>query len=100
MIPFNRERLTQLMRAHKADVILATTRHNVRYLTGGYYLPFYARASRFGGGQYISIVGIPADHLESAFYVGRGRLHQGVGSVLDLQPPLDRPGGQHVGSRG
>ncbi len=71
MIPFNRERLTQLIRAHKADVILATTRHNVRYLTGGYYLPFYARASRFGGGQYISIVGIPAGHLESAFYVGR-----------------------------
>lgn len=71
MIPFDGERLTRLMFAHQADVILASTRHNVRYLTGGYYLPFYARAARFGGGQYISLVGIPAARLDSAFYVGR-----------------------------
>ncbi len=71
MIPFDGDRLTRLMLAHQADVILASTRHNVRYLTGGYYLPFYARAARFGGGQYISLVGIPAARLDSAFYVGR-----------------------------
>jgi Xaa-Pro dipeptidase len=71
MTPFDEERLTRLMRAHNVDVMLATTRHNVRYLTGGYYLPFYARAARFGGGQYLSIVGIPAGHVEAAFYVGR-----------------------------
>ncbi|TMI83845.1 MAG: aminopeptidase P family protein, partial [Bacillati bacterium ANGP1] len=51
MLPFDAERLQRVMRAHNADVILATTRHNVRYLTGGYYLSFYARAPRFGGGQ-------------------------------------------------
>ncbi len=71
MIPFDGERLTRLMRAQNADVVLATTRHNVRYLTGGYYLPFYARAPQFGGGQYISVVGVPAAKLDSAFYVGR-----------------------------
>jgi len=71
MLPFDAERLQRVMRAHHADVILATTRHNVRYLTGGYYLSFYARAPRFGGGQYLSVVGIPAAHPESAFYVGR-----------------------------
>lgn len=51
MTPFDEERLTRLMRAYNVDVMLATTRHNVRYLTGGYYLPFYARAARFGGGN-------------------------------------------------
>src|SRR5712692_4234916 len=71
MLPFDGERLQRSMRAHNADVLLATTRHNVRYLTGGYYLSFYARAPRFGGGQYLSVVGIPAATPESAFYVGR-----------------------------
>src|SRR5207237_801428 len=44
MMPFDGERLTRSMRARNVDVVLATSRHNVRYLTGGYYLSFYARA--------------------------------------------------------
>lgn len=71
MIPFDGERLQRAMHARHADVVLASTRHNVRYLTGGYYLSFYARAPRFGRGQYLSFVGVPASSLESAFYVGR-----------------------------
>jgi Xaa-Pro aminopeptidase len=72
MIPFDAARLQRLMREHEVDVVLATTRHNVRYLTGGYYFPFYARTPRFGAGRYLSVVGIPAAALDSAFYVGRG----------------------------
>lgn len=71
MVPFDGEKLQRLLRDRNVDVVLATTRHNVRYLTGGYYLPFYARTSRFGGSQYLSIVAIPAEDLASAFYVGR-----------------------------
>ena len=71
MVPFDGERLQRAMRARGADVVLASARHNVRYLTGGYYLPFFARTSRFGRGQYLSFVGIPASRLDSAFYVGR-----------------------------
>ena len=71
MMPFDGERLTRSMRARNVDVVLATSRHNVRYLTGGYYLSFYARASRFGAGQYLSVVGIPAQRPAAAFYVGR-----------------------------
>ena len=71
MVPFDPERFARLARAQQVDVVLASTRHNVRYLTGGYYLPFFARASRFGGGQYLSFVAIPAGRLDSAFYVGR-----------------------------
>ncbi len=71
MIPFDAERLRRLARDYGVDVILATSRHNVRYLTGGYYLPFYARAPQFGGGQYLSVVGVPTNAVESAFYVGR-----------------------------
>ncbi len=71
MIPFDGERLQRAMRTRQVDVVLASTRHNVRYLTGGYYLSFYARTPRFGRGQYLSLVGIPESDLSSAFYVGR-----------------------------
>ena len=70
-LPFDAERLARLARDQKVDVVLASTRHNVRYLTGGYYLHFFARASRFGGGQYLSFVAVPAAQPRSAFYVGR-----------------------------
>src|SRR5207302_11250366 len=59
------------MRGQGVDVLLATTPHNVRYLSGGYYMPFFARGTRFGDGQYMSVVAIPARAVQSAFYVGR-----------------------------
>jgi Xaa-Pro dipeptidase len=71
MLPFDPERFARLARAQQVDVVLASTRHNVRYLTGGYYLPFFARASRFSGGQYLSFVAIPTGRLDTAFYIGR-----------------------------
>ncbi|HKV44720.1 MAG TPA: aminopeptidase P family N-terminal domain-containing protein [bacterium] len=70
MLPFDPERFARLVRAQRVDVVLASTRHNVRYLTGGDYLPFFARAS-FGGGRYLSFVAIPSGRLETAFYIGR-----------------------------
>src|SRR5207302_8898946 len=59
------------MRGQGVDVLLATTPHNVRYLSGGYYMPFFAHGTRFGDGQYMSIVAIPARDIHAAFYVGR-----------------------------
>lgn len=88
MIPFDGDKLQRLLRDRHVDVILATTRHNVRYLTGGYYLPFYARTQRFGGGQYLSIVAVPAEHLESAFYVGRKDAIMNERDYIDVFGPF------------
>jgi Xaa-Pro dipeptidase len=71
MLPFDPERLARLAREARIDVVLATTRHNVRYLTGGYYLSFFARMPQFGSGRYLSFVAVPPDRLDAAFYVGR-----------------------------
>ncbi|HEV2357709.1 MAG TPA: Xaa-Pro peptidase family protein [bacterium] len=71
MLPFDGERLARLARGQHVDVVLASTRHNVRYLTGGYYVSFFARAARFGGGRYLSFVALPVARPAGAFYVGR-----------------------------
>jgi len=71
MLPFDGDKLQRLMHEDGMDVVLLTSRHNVAYATGGYYMPFFARGRRFGSGQYLSAVGIPAADLRSAFYVGR-----------------------------
>jgi Xaa-Pro aminopeptidase len=81
--PFDVERLARLAREQQVGVVLASTRHNVRYLTGGYYLHFFARASRFGGGQYLSFVAVPVARPHSAFYVGRRD------QILDEQHYID-----------
>jgi Xaa-Pro dipeptidase len=93
MLPFDGERLARLAADAGADVVLASTRHNVRYLTGGYYLHFFDRASRFGGGQYLSFVAVPAARPERAFYVGRRD------EILDEQQYIDAFGPFWIGER-
>jgi hypothetical protein len=53
--------------------VLAHTRHNVRYLTGGYYYHFHANSTRMGRSQYLPFVGIPRARVQEAFYVERPR---------------------------
>ncbi len=71
MVPFDGKKLQGLMEEAGVDVLLASTRHNVRYLTGGYYFHFHAVATRIGQSQYLPIVGVARERIEDAFYVGR-----------------------------
>ncbi len=71
MVPFDEKKLNRLMKEAGLTLILATTRHNVRYLTGGYYYHFHANATRMGQTQYLPFVGMPGGHLEEAFFVCR-----------------------------
>ena len=71
MIPFDAAKLERLMAEAGLDAVLATSRHNARYLTGGYYHHFTARTGRSGQAQYLSVVGVPRD-LRAAFHVGGG----------------------------
>jgi Xaa-Pro dipeptidase len=69
-IPFDAAKLERLMTEAGIDAILASSRHNVRYLTGGYYIPFHAHISRGLTGRYLALVGVPRD-IPRAFYVGQ-----------------------------
>jgi Xaa-Pro dipeptidase len=69
-VPFDGAKLNHVLEEAGIDLVLATSRHNVRYLTGGYYDHFHALAPRGGSGQYEAFVGIPRGRLDSAFYIG------------------------------
>ena len=70
-IPFDSEKLDRLMEASELMLVLASTRHNVRYLSGGYYYHFHAVSARMGRSQYLSFVGIPRGRIADSFYVAR-----------------------------
>ena len=72
MAPFDRAKLAHLMDEAGMDLLLASTRHNVRYLTGGYVYHFHERGQRMGSSQYLAFVGVPRGHghVTDALYIG------------------------------
>ena len=68
---FDAKKLEVLMEEARMDLVLASTRHNIRYLTGGRYHHFFLRSSRQGASQYLAVVGLPRGRFQDAFYVGR-----------------------------
>jgi Xaa-Pro dipeptidase len=70
-LPFDVTKLDRLMAEADLDLVLVNTRHNTRYLTGGYYYHFHANSARMGKSQYLSFVGIPRGRASDAFYVAR-----------------------------
>jgi len=82
MFPFDAAKLNRLMEDAGLDLLLASTRHNVRYLTGGYYYHFHANATRMGRTQYLPFVGVPRGRVENAFYVCRAEERGEVEAVV------------------
>lgn len=70
MVPFDSAKLQHLMDEAGIDLLLASSRHNVRYLTGGYVYHFHERGQRMGSTQYLAVVGVPRGGADGAFYVG------------------------------
>ena len=82
MVPFDAQKLDRLMEDAGLNLLLASTRHNVRYLTGGYYYHFHANATRMGRTQYLPFVGVPRGRVENAFYVCRAEERGEVEAVV------------------
>jgi Xaa-Pro aminopeptidase len=78
--PFDVSKLFRLMEESGLSLVLVHTRHNVRYLSGGYCYHFHANSSRMGESQYIRFFGIPLGRPEAAFYVGRAEERGQVGA--------------------
>jgi Xaa-Pro aminopeptidase len=85
-LPFDRSRLDELMERASVDVVLATTRHSVQHMLGGYRYFFFANMDAIGLGRYLPAVGYVRDAPERAFYIGAANEDWGTG-VNDLWVP-------------
>ncbi len=74
-VPFNVDKFNDLLAAASVDLLLVHTRHNVRYLTGGYYYHFHAVSTRMDRSRYIPFLCIPRGNLEKTFFVCRHEEH-------------------------
>jgi Xaa-Pro dipeptidase len=70
-VGFDEQRLFALLEAAGADVLLVSSGHNTRYLTGGYYYPLYVWDAHTRGTQYLSFLAVPRGSLTDAFFIGR-----------------------------
>lgn len=66
---FPSARLDALLGEAGIDVLLATSKHNVRYLLDGHHHHFYAHMDAIGVSRYLPVLIYPRGHPEDAAYV-------------------------------
>lgn len=69
-LPFDGAKLDRLMEEAGADLVLAFTRHSIRYLCGGYFYHFHERFQAIAEAQYTPLLGVPRAKPGQAFLVG------------------------------
>src|SRR5690242_19029486 len=69
-LPFNGARLDRRMEEAGVDLVLATSKHNAKYLLGGYRSFFFGQMDALGLSRYMPIVGYPRGKPAQAFFVG------------------------------
>lgn len=77
-VPFNTQLLDELLEQHDLAAVIATSKHNVQYLLGGYRYFFFAISEATGISRYLPALGIPRGDLEGSFYVGAGNENWGT----------------------
>lgn len=68
---FNTDLLIELMDKEGLDLILVSSKHNVMYITGGYFYPLFVWDTHTRETQYLPFIVIPGSEIESSFFVGR-----------------------------
>lgn len=70
--PFDADRLDALLDAAGIDVLVATSKHNVQYLLGGYRFFFFHHMDAIGLSRYLPILVYPKGQADRAAFVGYG----------------------------
>ena len=84
-IPFSTAKLDALLEQSGVDVLLASSKHNVQYLLGGYRYFFFEHSAAIGLGHYLPVMGYFKGREELGFYVGGGDEGWGV-EVFPIWP--------------
>jgi Xaa-Pro aminopeptidase len=69
-LPFDVRYLDALMDENGIDLLLATDKDTIQYLTGGFRFFFFAHKDAIGVSRYLPTLGYPKGQPEKAFYVG------------------------------
>lgn len=78
-IPFDQARVDRIMEEQGIDVLVATSKHNVQYLLGGYRFIFFSAMDAIGHSRYLPIVIYEKGRPEHAAYMANkmeGHEHQ------------------------
>src|SRR5580700_3744549 len=84
-LPFSAAELDALLDQSGADVLLASSKHNVQYLLGGYRYFFFEHSAAIGLGHYLPVLGYVKGREDLAFYVGGGDEGWGI-EVFPIWP--------------
>lgn len=80
---FDTDKLDRLMDEAGLDVLIATSRHNVQYLLGGYRFFFFDVMEAIGTSRYLPVFVYQKGHPQNAAYVGNGmeRFESELGAI-------------------
>jgi Xaa-Pro aminopeptidase len=81
-VPFDNNRLDELMEEAGIDVLLVTSKHNVRYMLGGYRAQFFGFMDAMGISRFLPVLVYPKRAMEKAAYIG----HRLEGYQLKVTP--------------
>lgn len=68
-IPFDADKLDRLMDRAGLDILVATSKHNVQYLLGGYKFIFFAAMDAIGHSRYLPVVVYEKGRPERTAYI-------------------------------
>lgn len=71
-IPFDHHRLDALMAAYGLDALLVCSRHNLKYLLGGYSFFFFDRFEAFGVSRHFPVLLYFQGRPDDTIYIGNG----------------------------
>jgi Xaa-Pro aminopeptidase len=92
-IPFDSARLDALLDDAGIDVLIATSKHNVQYLLGGYRFFFFDYMDAIGMSRYLPIFVYHKGKAENSAYIGTRLSNGSVSSTSSGRlPSTPRPG--------
>ncbi|CAN5299826.1 hypothetical protein BH10PSE9_BH10PSE9_06590 [soil metagenome] len=69
-LPFDAAKLDDLMERAGIDALVVSSKHNLRYLLGGYQFFFFAHFDAIGLGRYVPMLVYPRRGAARAAYIG------------------------------
>ena len=71
-VPVDLGQLDELMEAAGIDVLLVTSKHNLRYMLGGYRFLFFSTMEAIGHSRYLPVLLYTRGRPDRAAYIGHG----------------------------